>query len=86
MGIWSMFAARIVGRQGRVVAFEPSAAYAHLVNNTRHQKQIDVFRLAVGAEDRETEFFAHGDAPYGSVVPAVTSINRLHAPQVPVTT
>jgi len=84
-GIWSVYAAQIVGNRGKIFAFEPSIAFDVLKENALLVHGVEVLRLGVGAQDRETTFFGQGNSSSGSFVEAVTNINQKCQPTVPVT-
>lgn len=84
-GLWSLFAARIVGPAGQVIAVEPSPAFDHLQEAARFAPAIAPVRCALGARPADMPFHAQGESSSGSLVPAVTAINRHHLPDIPVT-
>ena len=81
-GLWSLYAARIVGSTGRVLAYEPSAAFHVLTKNTRKLSQINRFDVAIGDRDVEGTFYGQGLSSGGSLSRAVTNINEHYAPTV----
>jgi FkbM family methyltransferase len=81
-GLWSLFAAKLVGRSGIVVACEPSPAFSQLKRASLPYPQIQPLRLGLGARETEATFYAQGDATSGSFVSEVTQINRSFAPDV----
>ena len=78
-GIWSVYAASLVGPRGKVVALEPSEAYRTLTENVRGHRHVAAIRC--GASDREGHevFFGQGDATSGSFIREVTAINEQHS-------
>jgi FkbM family methyltransferase len=84
-GLWSVYAARRVGRAGRVLAVEPSPAYQVLEQTARLYPVIRPVRAAAGAGRGEVSFYAQGEeASTGSLVASVTAINERYHPGVPV--
>lgn len=83
-GLWSMYAARLTGASGRVVAFEPSAAFDVLDSNTGAFGHVVRVRSAVGACDGDAVFYAQGLSASGSLNFAVTKINQHFLPTVPI--
>ena len=84
-GLWSVFAARIVGQTGTVFAFEPSAAFDVLKENASVNPPLEPFNIGLGAKDSTASFFAQGNAASGSFVDSVTQINQKYQPSVPIT-
>ncbi len=84
-GLWSVFAARIVGKTGAVFAFEPSAAFNVLKENASLNPPLEPFNIGLGAEDGTASFFGQGKATSGSLVHSVTQINQKYQPSVPIT-
>ena len=85
LGIWSVYAARIVGKTGKVFAFEPSPAYAVLKENAAMNSPVEPFNIGLGARDGEATFFDQGTASSGSFVDAVTRINQPFQADVSIT-
>lgn len=83
-GLWSVYAARIVGRTGKVFAFEPSPAFAVLRENAALNSPTQAFNMGVGAQDGEATFFDQGAASSGSFVNEVTRINEKFQSTVPI--
>ena len=83
-GLWSLFAAKLVGRDGLVVSCEPSPAFVKLARAAASYPQIRPIRVGLGSREADLEFFAQGDASSGSFVSDVTEINRAFNPNVPV--
>jgi len=84
-GVWTEYAARRVGPTEVVVACEPSPAYRLLDAHVGCLAGVRLRNVAVGAKPGETQFHAHGDSSSGSVLAAVTEINRRYRPDIPVT-
>ena len=74
-GVWSRVAHQIVGREGTVVAFEPSPAYQKL-SLYMGKTGARLENLAIGSERGEAVFFAQGEALTGSLSREVTAINE----------
>ena len=83
-GLWSVYAARIVGKTGKVFAFEPSPAFAVLRENAALNSPIQAFDIGLGAQNGEATFFDQGPASTGSFVNEVTKINERFQPSVPI--
>jgi FkbM family methyltransferase len=81
-GLWSVYAASIIGKTGNVLAFEPSPAFAVLQENALLNSRIKTFNLGLGAKDGEATFFDQSTATTGSFVDAVTKINECRYPGV----
>jgi FkbM family methyltransferase len=85
VGLWSAFAAHIVGKQGRVYAFEPSSSvYERLERNAGVNPPMIPMNCGVGSRDEESTFFGQGIARSGSFVENVTKINEHYLPAVPI--
>jgi len=84
-GLWSMFAARIVGSTGSVFSFEPSPAYEQLSKSANIYSQINPIRMGLGDTHSELTFYSQGVATSGSFVEAVTLINQKFQSDVPIT-
>jgi FkbM family methyltransferase len=83
-GLWSVYAARIVGTTGKVFAFEPSPAFEVLRENAALNSSIQAFNIGVGARNGDAMFFDQGQASSGSFVSEVTKINERFQPSVPI--
>lgn len=83
-GLWSVYAASIVGNAGKVFAFEPSPAFAVLRENAALNSQVQAFNLGLGAQDGEATFFDQGRTPTGSFVSEVTRSSEKFHPAVPI--
>lgn len=84
IGLWSLYVARLIGSQGSIVSCEPSDAYGPLVSNVNCHACIECLQVAVGAVDGPTLFYGQGTATSGSVLEAVTEINRRFNGQTPI--
>ena len=83
-GLWSVYAAGIIGKTGKVFAFEPSPAFAVLKENAVLNSRVQAFNMGLGAQDGEATFFEQGTSSSGSFVKAVTVINEAWQPTVPI--
>ncbi|MGD1701216.1 FkbM family methyltransferase [Dapis sp. BLCC M229] len=64
IGYYSILAAKIVGSQGKVFAFEPELSnYQKILENINlnHLNNIKLFNLAVGSETKQTQIFFNQD-------------------------
>jgi len=68
VGLWSLFGARLVGRKGAVISFEPSEAYALLSSHSHQSARIKPLNVGVGSADGEAKFFNQGPAVTNSFV------------------
>lgn len=85
IGWFSLFAAKIVGSNGRVFAFEPSPDVFNLLcPNTRGLDSIRVFQSGVGNADTVAAFAAHGASSSASFVEEVTKINQHYLQEIPI--
>ena len=85
VGLWSAFAANIVGKLGAVYAFEPSSTvYQQLERHAIVNPPMIPMKCGVGSQDEESTFFGQGPAASGSFVETVTKINERHHPDVPI--
>jgi FkbM family methyltransferase len=84
-GLWSLFAARLVGPTGRVIACEPSPAFEVLERAACSYSWIEAVHIGVGDRESTACFHAQGSSTSGSFVREVTDINQRFAPAVPVT-
>src|SRR5207302_1404881 len=85
LGMWSAYAASLVGSTGLVLACEPSPAYADLAQMAEGEKRVKPFNIGLGSEDTEITFYAQGNSSSGSFVQSVTGINMGFQPKVSVT-
>lgn len=86
IGQLSLFASKIVGPEGFVIAFEPSPdVLAVLHRNTDDYSNITVRHFGIGAFDGEAQFSAQGLSSASSFVADVTAINRSFLPKEPIT-
>ncbi len=76
--------AQLVGPSGLVVACEPSPAFEVLRANLGGRGNVRLLNVAVGASEGEVDFHAQGVSTSGSVLAAVTEINRHFHPEVEV--
>ena len=83
-GLYAILAARLVGREGRVLAFEPDPAnlrYLRLNMLLNRQPRIEVLPVALGDEEGETEFICVSQGAYSALkvaeVPGDTSAIRV---------
>jgi FkbM family methyltransferase len=84
-GVWSAYAARIVGKSGLVIACEPSPAYELLLHTARGHRQLLPMKIGLGAENGTMVFHAQGRESGGSFVRRVTEITAPCQPEVPIT-
>lgn len=82
VGLWSVYAARFVGHQGRVVACEPSDAFHMLEATAASWPNVECVRTAVGDHVGRVAFHGQGAATSGSLVRSVTEINQRFHPGV----
>ena len=64
IGYYSVLAAKILGNQGKVFAFEPELSnYQKILENINlnHLNNIQLFNLAVGSETKPTQIFVNQD-------------------------
>lgn len=83
VGWFSLYAARIVGKDGAVVAFEPSPdVFALLQRNV--PPEVEVVACAVGARNGSASFASQGTSSAASLIERVTRINAAHHPGEPI--
>jgi FkbM family methyltransferase len=75
MGIWSVFAAHLVGPSGWVLACEPSPAFDYLQQAAALYPAIRPLRIGLGAGDATLTFTAKGTSQIGSFVHEVVELN-----------
>jgi FkbM family methyltransferase len=85
VGLWSLYASRVVGPEGRVVACEPSDAFDMLAANAGPCRNIECLRVAIGERVGRAQFHGQGAATSGSLVRSVTEINQRYHPGVAIT-
>ncbi len=83
-GLWSLYAANLVGRLGFVRSIEPSPAFAKLELVSRLYPVIRPIRCALGANRGEATFYSQGASMSASMVESVTEITRDNLPGVPI--
>ena len=77
VGLYSLLAAKIVGGNGNVAAFEPSPEVFSLLRaNTEGNKLVRIFPYGVGNTDGEMTFAAQGTGSSSSFIEEVTELNR----------
>jgi len=84
-GLWSLYAASLVGARGCVVSLEPSEAFDVLKANASGYPRVNALRMGAGSQDGEATFFGQGTSKGGSFVDQVTRINQHYEHEVPVT-
>jgi len=84
-GIWSAFATKQMGKQGKNLAFEPSPAFDVLIKQAQIYPKINAIRKGVGAHTGKLTFYPQGDSSSGSFVREVTEINQHFLPDTPIT-
>jgi FkbM family methyltransferase len=69
VGMFSLFAARIVGARGKAVAFEPSPDVFDLLRaNTDKSRSIQILPYGIGSCDGTMAFAAQGTATSSSFI------------------
>lgn len=81
-GLWSLYADRLWKGKKLILAIEPSPAFETLIKNTSGHRRISVKKVAVSDQIKTMKFFSQGTATSGSLVQAVTKINKYHQPDV----
>jgi FkbM family methyltransferase len=85
IGLFSLFASKIVGPDGHVLSFEPSPdVLALLHRNTEGEKNIKILPCGIGNADTLKPFSAQGTSSSASFVEDVTAINRSFLPDQPI--
>jgi FkbM family methyltransferase len=74
-GLYSMLAARHIGAEGRIFAFEPSPETVavlrrHLTNNGMTER-VEIVQAAVGPEEGEVTFYMASTHPENTIAPRV---------------
>lgn len=82
-GLWSIFASKLVGVRGEVIACEPSDAFETLALNLP-KRSCKALRIGVGASDTTGSFFGQGNATTGSFFRQITEINAAGHPDIPI--
>jgi FkbM family methyltransferase len=80
IGLFSLFASKIVGPSGHVVSFEPSPQVVTLLRGNADGQNIKVLPYGIGSADTLRSFAAQGTSSASSFVEDVTAINRRHQP------
>jgi FkbM family methyltransferase len=80
-GLYSMLAARHIGADGRIFAFEPSSDTVavlrrHLTNNGMSDR-IEIVQAAVGPEEGEVTFYMAGTHPSNTLAPTTVDPVKL---------
>ncbi|MBK8039037.1 MAG: FkbM family methyltransferase [Verrucomicrobiaceae bacterium] len=80
-GLYSMLAARHIGAEGRVFAFEPSPETVavlrrHLTNNGMTDR-VEIVQAAVGPEEGEVTFYMAGTHPSNTLAPTTVDPVKL---------
>lgn len=80
-GLYSMLAARHIGADGRVFAFEPSPETVavlrrHLTNNGMNGR-VEIVQAAVGPEEGEVTFYMAGTHPSNTLAPTTVDPVKL---------
>jgi FkbM family methyltransferase len=81
VGLYSMLAARHIGADGRVFAFEPSPDTVallrrHLTNNAMTDR-VEIVQAAVGPEEGEVTFYMAGTHPCNTLAPTTVDPVKL---------
>jgi FkbM family methyltransferase len=85
IGLFSLYASKIVGPGGRVLSFEPSPDVLTLLrSNVEGNGNITVMPCGIGNTDGVASFAAHGASSSASFVQDVTAINRDVLPEQPI--
>jgi FkbM family methyltransferase len=81
IGLFSLYASKIVGPTGSVLSFEPSPDVLSLLHsNVDGCKNTAIMDCGIGSADGQAAFAAHGISSASSFVHEVTALNRHHAP------
>jgi FkbM family methyltransferase len=84
-GFWSLYAAKIVGPSGRVVACEPAPeVYQVLAQSAKRCSALTALHVGLGDRDAVVPFAAQGTSECSSFSREVTLKNRHWKPGVPV--
>lgn len=83
-GIWSVYASKVMGKDGKIFSFEPSQAFSLLEGNVKTLPSVTPFRMGLGDANAEMTFYGQGIASHGSLVAAVTEINKAWFPDTAV--
>ena len=84
-GFFSLFAAKIIGPNGRIFSFEPAPDVFKLLSKTIQKiDSIKAVQCGVGNTDTVATFTAQGDASSGSFIDEVTKINVFYQPNIPI--
>ena len=82
IGLYSLFASKIVGSDGGVVSFEPAPwVFTLLRSNTRGDDSIQIFQYGIGNADGSALFAAHGYSMAASFIEEVTELTAQGARQ-----
>ena len=84
-GLLSSYSAKLVGNEGRVLAFEPSPAYQSLQIAADYDDCIEVYNIGLGEEESELVFFALDRSTTGSFVEDVSKLDEDNAHGIPIT-
>lgn len=76
IGLMSLYADRIAGPAGAVVAFEPSPGVLQQLRANVGNTRIEVLPYGIGNEDGERKFAAQGTSSSASFHKVVTAINE----------
>ena len=84
-GLWTLYASKLVGGEGKSIAFEPSGAYKYLDINLHNNKNCLAVNQGLSNEDNFRKFYSQGYSTSGSFIKEITNINRKFSPDVDVT-
>jgi FkbM family methyltransferase len=86
VGLFSLFAARIVGPAGSVVSFEPAPdAFDILCENVRYRGSVIRFlQCAIGNVDGSALLSGQGASAGGSFIEGVAELSKHYYPEVPI--
>jgi FkbM family methyltransferase len=80
-GLYSMLAARHIGANGRIFAFEPSpdtvAVLGRHLKNNRMSDRVEIVQAAVGPEEGEVTFYMAGTHPSNTLAPTTVDPVKL---------
>lgn len=81
-GYWTLFSSQIVGKSGRVVAFEPSPSFNILQKNIKFKNNCKAYNNCVSNRNSKMIFFAQGESSSSSLVEGITKINEEKRPGI----
>lgn len=82
-GFWSLYAGRIVGSSGRVIACEPAPeVYRVLTESSKHCDVLTPLHVGLGSRDAVVPFAAQGTSEWSSFCREVTRNSQHWKPRV----